>query len=60
MCDKDDNILAQCGDLDACFTTHTMVINKDEKLVGVRSKTWKDGKWLGMHFDIEFLVCEYK
>ncbi len=57
LCDKDNNTLLQCGNFN--YTTHTMVINEDERLVGVRSKTWKDGN-IGCHCDIEFLVCKYK
>ncbi len=63
LCDKDNNTLLQCGEWEApnkTYKNHTMVINEDERLVGVRSKTAKVSGCLGYHFDIEFLVCKYK
>ncbi len=61
LCDKDNNTILECGMWKANYTTHTIVINADERLVGVRSKTWKNGnKKMGAHYDIEFLVCKYK
>ncbi len=62
LCDKDDNTLTQCGPWQApsdYYITHTMLIEENERLVGVRSKTWKKGG-LGAHYDIEFLVYKYK
>ncbi len=60
LLDKDSNILAHCGEWGSHYKNHTMLINEDERLVGVRSKTLKDGSDLGTHHDIEFLVCKYK
>ncbi len=58
--DKDANTLLECGLFLAPNSTrfnHTIVINEDERVVGVRSKTHKDGSnWYGFHFDIEFLL----
>jgi len=34
--------------------------NEDERVVGVRSKTWKDGSSPGCQFDIEFLLWKLK
>jgi hypothetical protein len=61
--DKDDNTLLECGDFSAQSASeiyHTMAINEDERLVGVRSKTNKDGSNIGLHFDIEFLLCKLR
>ena len=61
--DKDANTLLQCGVLRApneWYINHTMVVNEDERVVGVRSKTWKDGSHPGLHYDIEFLLWKLK
>ena len=61
--DKDANTLLQCGALiapDNRNINHTMVVNEDERVVGVRSKTRKDGSYPGLHYDIEFLLCKLK
>ena len=57
--DKDANTLLQCGALiapDNRNINHTMVVNEDERVVGVRSKTRKDASYAGQHYDIEFLL----
>ena len=57
--DKDAITLLQCGEFDqpsSRYINHTMIINEDERIVGVRSKTWKDGSSPGCQFDIEFLL----
>ena len=61
--DKDANTLLQCGHFyppDSKFINHTMVVNEDERIVGVRSKTGKGVNWVGTHFDIEFLLWKLK
>ena len=60
--DKDANTLLQCGDFETPndFINHTMVVNEDERVVGVRSKTRKDAKYTGAHYDIEFLLWKVK
>ena len=61
--DKDANTLLQCGYFGATssnYKNHTMVVNKDERVVGVRSKTRKDGNGRGYHYDIEFLLWKLK
>ena len=61
--DKDSNTLLQCGDFgapDKYYIYHTMVVNEDERIVGVRSKTWKNGNSCGRHWDIEFLLWKLK
>jgi hypothetical protein len=60
---KDANTLLQCGLLSEPrkdYINHTMVINEDERVVGVRSKTLKDGSKPGEHYDIEFLLRKLK
>ena len=60
--DKDANTLLECGDFeepDNDFINHTMAVNEDERVVGVRSKTYKFGN-PGAHCDIEFLLCKLK
>ncbi len=43
--DKDANTLLQCGTFNSpdnnCIK-HTMIVNEDERVIGVRSKAWKD------------------
>jgi hypothetical protein len=61
--DKDANTLLQCGlfcETRKDYINHTMVLNEDERVVGVRSKTWKDGSKPGEHYDIEFLLWKVK
>ena len=61
--DKDANTLLQCGVFpapDYWYINHTMVVNEDERIVGVRSKTHKDGTDPGYHYDIEFLLWKLK
>ena len=61
--DKDANTLLQCGDFYAPGGNrikHTMVVNEDERVVGVRSKADKDGTYPGYHYDIEFLLWKVK
>ena len=61
--DKDANTLLECGVFcppDSTHINHTMVVDEDERVVGVRSKTWKDGNCAGYHHDIEFLLCKLK
>ena len=61
--DKDANTLLECGDfraLDSSFVNHTMAVNEDERVVGVRSKTYKNNGAPGRQFDIEFLLCKLK
>ena len=70
FCDKDANTLLQCGVFCAPngrFINHTMVVNEDERIVGVRSKISNGTKvgsisrnWAGFHFDIEFLLLKMK
>ncbi len=43
--DKDANTLLECGYFQApnsSFVNHTMAVNEDERVVGVRSKTYKN------------------
>ena len=37
-----------------------MVVDEDERVVGVRSKTQKDAEYAGAHYDIEFLLWKVK
>ena len=53
--DKDDNILLQCGYFEQPndnYYNSTVPIDDDERIVGVRSKTRKNGVLLGAHYDI--------
>ncbi len=59
--DKDGNTLLQCGNFNApnsTFINHTMAVNEDERVVGVRSKT--ENGYPGNQQDIEFLLCKLK
>ncbi len=59
--DKDGYVLLECGNWtapDKSYKNHSMAINDDERLFGVRSKTI--GSYPGYHFDIEFLLCKLK
>jgi hypothetical protein len=59
--DKDSYTLLECGNWtapDKSYINHTMVINEDERIFGMRSKTI--GSYPGYHFDIEFLLCKLK
>ncbi len=61
--DKDANTLLECGGFhapDSNHKNHTMAVNEDERVVGVRSKTRKDGSYTGNQYDIEFLLCKLK
>ena len=61
--DKDANTLLQCGYFgvpDDEFINHTLAVNEDERVVGVRSKADKYVNWAGAHFDIEFLLWKLK
>ena len=62
--DKDANLLLQCGEFEEPSQfkiNHTIVINEDERVVGLRSKTAEDGsEILGVHFEIEFLLWKMK
>ena len=61
--DKDANTLLECGIFCAPsdrWINHTMVVNEDERVVGVRSKTPKDVIHAGYHHDIEFLLWKLK
>jgi hypothetical protein len=61
--DKDANTLLLCGEFNPPSNrqiNHTIDIKKDERVVGVRSKTSKDGGCAGYHFEIEFLLWKQK
>ena len=59
--DKDANTLLQCGYFsapDSDCINHTMAVDEDERVAGVRSKTHKNVP--GEHCDIEFLLWKLK
>ena len=60
--DKDANTLLQCGYF--CIPNdhikYTMVVDEDERVVSVRSKTLKGEGAPGCHYDIEFLLWKVK
>ena len=61
--DKDANTLLDCGEFyvpDKWYINHTMVVNEDERVVAVRSKTHRDVERVGCNFDIEFLLWKLK
>ena len=61
--DKDANTLLQCGifdESDEDWINHTMVVDEDERVVGVRSKAGQDDNDRGVHYDIEFLLWKLK
>jgi len=59
--DKDGNVLLESGEFPAPSETEidsTILINEDERIIGVRSKSSKSGNEKGKHYDIEFLICK--
>ncbi len=55
--EKDGYLLLECVNWttpDKSHRNHYMVVNNDERVFGVRSKTI--ASYPGYHFDIEFLV----
>ena len=57
--DKDANTLLECGVFnppDSTYINHTMVVDEGERIVAMRSKTWRNFSGAGMHCDIEFLL----
>ena len=61
--DKDANTLLECGVFSPPSSSqinHTMVVNEDERVVGLRSKTRNEGLYPGTHCDIEFLLWKLK